>query len=388
MQRDYNGQLTPEQRIEKNTLSVLVHPKYKQLAGVVMMGRTAVDDTHSTACTDGLNTFYGREFIGTQPDPKLRFIILHETLHKAFRHLSTWRWMWKEDPDRANQACDYVINLLLVKADAGEGFIKIPSCGLLDTRFDGMDSGEVFRLLGAEGGGGEGGFDEHDWGAAQGRSAEAEKALEGQVEDALRKGGVLAGTMPGSLARAVGEVLAPKVDWRAELWEFVTALCKGHDISTWRRPHRRSIDSGVYTPSSYSEAVGRMVVGADTSGSISGAFVSQFLGEIVGLCNTVNPELLDLLYWDSRVAGHEKYAQGQYETILTSTKPKGGGGTAPSCVSTYLREQNIKPECVVMLTDGYVGTDWGYGWPCPVLWCVVNNKRAIASTGRTLHVEI
>ena len=64
--------------------------------------------------------------------------------------------------------------------------------------------------------------------------------------------------------------------------------------------------------------------------------------------------LLDLLYWDSRVAAHEKYGEGQYDTLASSTKPKGGGGTTPSCVSRYLQENAIKPECVVMLTDGSV----------------------------------
>jgi hypothetical protein len=40
-----------------------------------------------------------------------------------------------------------------------------------------------------------------------------------------------------------------------------------------------------------------------------------------------------------------------------------------------------------MLTDGYVGSDWGGSWPCPVVWCVVGNASAEASVGKTIHVE-
>lgn len=388
MQRNHNGTLTPEQRIEKNVLAIITHKSYRSLGGVVMMGRTEVTDC-PTACTDGLNTQYGREFIGTLTDPELRFVILHENGHKAFRHLTTWRWMWEEDPQTANAACDYVINLMLVRSDPTSQFLKMPQVGLCDERFDGMDASEVYRILRSEGNGhAGGGFDEHLWREAKIRGKEEEQKLEEDVKTALRQGGMMNGTLGGAMDRAVKDMLAPKVNWRQELWEFVSSLCKGHDMSTWRRPNRRSIDSGIYTPSTYTESVGRLVLAVDTSGSISGDFIGRFLSEVVGICNTVNPELLDLIYWDGHVAGHEKYAQGQYGSLIASTKPKGGGGTAPSCVSTYLREQGIKPECVVVLTDGHVGNDWGSGWSAPVLWCIVNNKRATPTTGRAIHVEV
>ena len=388
MQTNHNGNLTPQQRLQKNILAVITHPNYRALGGVVMLGETQVVDDCPTAATDGLNVIYGTQFISSLSDPELRFVILHEAMHKSLRHLTTWRHLWKKNPQRANAACDYVINLMLVDS-CTDGFIAMPKVGLLDRKYTGMDAGEVFRLMEEEGDGGNGhGFDEHEWDKAAERSKEKEEALEGEIAEALRQGGMLNGKLGGNLARAIGEVLAPKVNWSAELWEFVTSLCKGHDMSTWRRPHRRSIDSGIYTPSTYSESVGRLVVGVDTSGSISGEFINRFLGEVTGICKAVNPEVLDLLYWDSHVAAHEKYGEGQYDMLASSTKPKGGGGTSPSCVSRYLQENAIKPECVVMLTDGYVGNDWGAQWPCPVLWCVVNNKRASASTGRTLHVEI
>ena len=121
--------LTEEERVQKCTLALLMHPKYRSLAGILMMGDTTVEDdaaTCPTAYTDGVNTKYGRTFCRTLSDAELKFLILHENLHKALLHLITWSWMWKEDAELANRACDYVINLLLVLSDAGEKFIKMP----------------------------------------------------------------------------------------------------------------------------------------------------------------------------------------------------------------------------------------------------------------------
>ena len=74
---------------------------------------------------------------------------------------------------------------------------------------------------------------------------------------------------------------------------------------------------------------------------------------------------------------------------MSSTKPKGGGGTTVDCVPKYMHEHAIKPQAVVVLTDGYLGGSWGEAdaFGAPVLWCIVHNKSAIAAHGKTVHVE-
>jgi hypothetical protein len=51
-----------------------------------MLGKTMVDDDTPTACTNGRDTWYGREFADKLSDKERRGVILHENLHKAFRH--------------------------------------------------------------------------------------------------------------------------------------------------------------------------------------------------------------------------------------------------------------------------------------------------------------
>ena len=109
------------------------------------------------------------------------------------------------------------------------------------------------------------------------------------------------------------------------------------------------------------------------------------ISEIVGICDQVKPSKVRLMYWDTDVCSEEVYLQDEIGNLVQSTKPAGGGGTDPECVPHYMNEHGIKPECVVMLTDGYVGS-WGR-WSVPVLWCILNNKSATADVGTTVHIN-
>ena len=55
--------------------------------------------------------------------------------------------------------------------------------------------------------------------------------------------------------------------------------------------------------------------------------------------------------------------------------------------SEYLKEKRIVPECVIMLTDGYVGSDWGRDWTAPVLWAIVGGNDCVADNGKTILVK-
>jgi predicted metal-dependent peptidase len=96
--------------------------------------------------------------------------------------------------------------------------------------------------------------------------------------------------------------------------------------------------------------------------------------------------MVDLLYWGSSVVAHETYGPESMDSLVQSTKPVGGGGTSPTCITEYMKEKKIEPECVIVLTDGYVGDDWGGAWSCPVLWCIVGGNTVVAPNGKTVHV--
>lgn len=384
-----------ERRLRKVKIALMRNPMFVELSGVMMVGKTEVRDDVPTAYTNGRDEVYGRDMLKWMSEKEIGFVIMHEVMHKAYRHMSTWRKLWEQDPQLANMACDYVINLMLVDTDPNESMIAMPKkdgklFGLLDRKYAGMNAKQVFDLLkqNGESNNVSSGFDEHGWDDAEGMPEEAKKELEKEIDRALRQGQIAAqkvGKGKGGMSRAIGDLLKPKVDWKEVMREFVSSICANKDTSSWRRVNRRFVGNGVYMPSLIGERVGRIVVAVDTSGSIGGVILDRFLSEVKALADSVHPEAIDLLYWGSSVEGHEVYDDANMSSLLDSTKPVDGGGTHPPCVPAYMKDKELKPECVVVLTDGYVDS-WGT-WDMPVLWVVVGNSGAVSPVGKTVNVE-
>jgi predicted metal-dependent peptidase len=381
------------QRIQRSHVELMGHQDTMEYASVIMVGKYEVRDDVPTACTNGIDCKYGSKFIKDMSDSDLRGLIMHENLHKTFQHMFLWQHLYKEDGRTANMACDYVINLIIDDIRIrSHGFVTLPKGGLLDRRFEGMDSQTVYNMLREEGdgggsGGGEGeGFDDHDWESGEAMSQEEIEQIGKDINQAIRQGQLMAGKLGGNKSRELGALMEPKVDWREQLREFVSSTAVGKDISTWQRVSRRWLQHDMYMPSTITENVGRIVVAIDTSGSIGTAELSKFLSEVQGICINTKPEKVDLLYWDTDVAAHEVYTQEQLDKLTSSTKPAGGGGTDVACVAKYLKDNQIRPECVIVLTDGYIYGDWGT-WTAPVLWTIVGGNKVVPPMGTTIHLD-
>ena len=393
-----------ERRLSKVKISIMRNPKFALWSGLMTVGKSRVVDDIATACTNGRDEKYGREFVKKLDDKELAFVVLHETLHKAYRHLFTWRKLHEIDAQLANASCDYVINLELVNMDKEQQVLAMPmhegkAIGLVDERFAGMNTKQIFDILKAEepeegypwrSDEGNGGFDIHDWEGAKDLTEEQKKELQRDIEQAVRQGllaqAKLHGKGGGGMGRELEELLEPKVDWREVLREFVRSTCSAKDASSWRRVNRRFLSGDIYMPSLIGEKVGHLVIGVDTSGSVGVKELSAFLSEVQGIAMEVHPERVDLIYWDGDVAGHEEYDGSTVDTIIQSTKPQGGGGTDPTCVMAYLKENAIRPDAIIMLTDGYIGS-WGDEWEAPILWTICGGNKCTAPVGKTIHVE-
>jgi predicted metal-dependent peptidase len=365
-------------------------PQFVAYSGILMIGKTEVDDNIPTACTNGKDVKFGRGFVASLNDPQLRGLILHEAKHKMYRHLLTWKHLHNQDPMRANMACDYVINLEIKdESEKSNKFVVLPDGALIDEKYRGLNSAEVFALLpeqeGGIGGDGEG-FDEHDWEGAESLNDEEKTALAKEIDQAIRQGAILAGKVGGNIDRSFTDLMSAKVDWKEALREFVSSVSQGKDDSTWRKPNRRWLQHDIYMPSTVSESMGRVVVAIDTSGSIYGEVLNRFISEVASVMQNMNPEQVDLLYWDSEVAGHEVYGLNDADRMTASTKPKGGGGTSPSCITRYMAKHKIDPVCAIILTDGYVGNDWGGNWNCPTLWTITSDIKS--PIGQTIKIEV
>jgi predicted metal-dependent peptidase len=420
------AKLTAEQRIERCHVQMMKHKNFALFSGLFMIGKVTVVDEELpfTAKTNGLNVDYGRAFVDMLNDKQLAFLILHENMHKAYRHLIVWEKLYKQNPVLANMACDYVINLQIQDYDPHQEVTEFPTTpdgkklGCISEEYRGMDAHQVFLKLvqkhgkdagkqkiyvvgsGDEKGEGQGegegeglpdGLDEHDWEGAQGMSEQEKESQAKEIESALRQGSILVGKMGGNVDRNISEMLVPKINWKDALREFVKSVTQGKDQTSWRRLHKRYIASDIIMPSSYDEKVGGIIIGIDTSGSIGTEELTQFLSEVKSICDEVCPEAIDVLYWDTHVASRETYQGSELSNLVESTKPAGGGGTEPACVPKYIHKHNMRGECLLMLTDGYIPAQEPSNWDItmPVLWCVKGNRHFNDAkvVGKVVHVE-
>ena len=408
--------MTPERKLKKAKIDVMrsTLPGLRMWSGIMSIGKTSICDTTPTAYTNGRDEVYGRAFIESLPTPQVSFVCLHEAVHKGLRHLITWIKLFEKNPRIANIACDYVVNRIIVKADPNETVVQFPRnpdgsrMGLYDIKYDNMSAVQIFRDIeqeeeqsgkkhgegdGSSGEGGAEGFDEHGWQDAQDLPKEEQDALQKEVEHAMRRGEAEAkrcGAGKGDLPAEIGQLLRPQINWKDALREFITQSCTSKDDSTYRRLNRRFHAFDLIMPTTFGENLGHIVACADLSGSMwmgDPSPMRKMLSEFVGVVRQVNPEHVDLLYWDAEVTGHEEYKRGDYESIANAMRPRGGGGTDPSCVERYLKDKSIRPDCIVMFTDGYVFNQWGTNWPAPILWVIVENPSVMAGTGKTVHVE-
>jgi len=416
------NQLSAEKRLEKITVRLMRNKNYVYLSGILMLGNVYVDETggpgpcaQGTAATNGRDEWYSRKFVDSLNDKQLAFLRLHESMHKMYRHMTIWKHLCTNPEDRrlANIAMDIVINNKLIK----DKDLECPTpveYACINPEWEDKDTGEIFRILkemqknSGKGDGkgkgsgkgleklGKGQMDGHDMEGNKELSEEAQKELDRQVDQAIRQGAILAGKMGANVDRDVKELMKPKQDWKALLKDFIKNVCKSMEYSSWSRINRRYVgmtDPNIsqLMPGWSGQSVGRIMCAIDCSGSVSQDLMMQFVSECHAIAKEVNPEILDVCYWDAAVGKHEMYKMGetQAEEYITNTKPVGGGGTSPSCIPPYMIQNNIKPMCVVVLTDGFVGGDWGElkdPWPCPILW-IIEGSDDVPNCGKFVHVE-
>lgn len=374
------AKLTPQERITRAKIQLMRSPRFCLLSGILVLGKMEIKEGAGTAYTNGKDTYFDPTFIEPLTEKQLNFLVAHEAWHIALKQITTWKKLWKENPRLTNMAADFVANQMIVDADPNGEVVQFIEGGCLDEKYRGWNTKQVYDDLkqqqdeqGKGSGGGEP-YDEHDFEAGEQLTEKEQQALERAVDEALRQGTILAGKMGGNVDRSITKMLEPKVDWREMLRDFVSSIANDKEMSTWRKPNRRHLGAGVYMPSMFSETVGPIVVGIDTSGSIGEQELSQFLGELSVICEAVKPEKIHLLWWDTDVAGVDVLEPGDYSDLVSKVSAKGGGGTDVSCVFDWVSENDVDVEAVILLSDGY--TPFPDAPNYPVFWGMTTDVRA------------
>ena len=395
--------ITPEERMKKNHIALMRHPETALYSGVIMAGESHVSDEFFTAYTDGLNKKYSARFIEKLSDEELRALILHENLHVALMHIPRHKDLMNENRLLANVAMDIVVNNIINRL-SDKKLCKLPEGGIFDPHYDGWSVREIYNDLKKQNegnGSGEGevivivngkahsteGSDEHDAKGTEGKTPEEMKELEEKIGKALREGGMLAGRLGTKMPRELEESLVSPIDWRKELQEYIKTSVRGADELTWRRFNRSLLANDILAPSVESETITEVLFAGDTSGSIGDEDLAAVATQIAAACETCRPEKVRVLWWDTHVHGEQVFAVDDYDNIRKLLKPQGGGGTRVSCVSEYIVKNKLAPDCVVILTDGYLEDNIQWATTVDTLWLVKGNNRFVPPSGKKLTIE-
>lgn len=368
------------------------------------MGLINADEWCPTAATDGRRFYYNSEFVNNLPLKQLEFLVGHEVLHAVYDHMGR---RGNRDPKLWNIADDYCVNWDLVEQRVGD---KIP-VALYDSKYKGMSAEEVYddlyenadkinidelmkRLLDEHldgdptdsDGDGEGG-DKPGNGRPK-LSEQEKKEIRDEVKEAVLAAAQAsgAGNLPGGVKRMIKDLIEPVMDWRELLQQQIESTVKSD--FTWARPSRRSWHMDAVMPGMKPGEQIDVVIGIDTSGSITDKDLKAFLSEIQGIMEAYDEYRITVMGWDTEVHNVGVFNSDNLEDIATF-EPGGGGGTDPHCVWKYLQDNDIEPKKLIMFTDFCF-----FGWSpdevenyCDTVWIIKGNKAAEPEFGVYAHYE-
>ena len=190
------------------------------------------------------------------------------------------------------------------------------------------------------------------------------------------------------MPRSIDEACTAKVEWTTQMQEYLSTASTGKDDDySYCRINKRWLMEDIIAPATHNEVVGDTIVAIDTSGSIDTRILSQFGEEIALYAQSVNPESIRVLWWDYDVHAEQVFTSDQYSNIKSLLKPMGGGGTRVGCVSKYINDKKLKADVVVVLTDGYVESDYSWDIKFPTLWVVTESRSFNPKSGRLIRVD-
>ena len=153
------------------------------------------------------------------------------------------------------------------------------------------------------------------------------------------------GKMPAGLERMIGNLLEPKINWKALLYRYITNEIPC-DMS-YSRPSKRSESVGVYLPYVIKENI-EIAIAIDSSGSIGTEEITEFMSEIMSISRSFGSINMTVIVCDAKV--HDVFdIRNGFDT--NDIKIRGGGGTDFRPVFSYLEENKPYTKLLIYLTD-------------------------------------
>jgi len=245
------------------------------------------------------------------------------------------------------------------------------------------------------------GFDNHlAPGRGQGYDADEATAKRNDAEwkvavQAAANSAKAQGKLPASLRRFVGEIIEPKVSWQDRIKSQMQRRLgmDGHDFTRLDEQllNRPSPDEPICFPAETAFGCGHIVIGNDTSGSMTQKEIDIEYAEMAGIIADLNPRMVTVLWCDAKVGRHDTLEEPEdlasYRVLIAEEGVKGGGGTDFRPVFAEIEKMNEPVDMLVYFTDG-LGTFPKEAPNYPVVWGIIGPHTKQVPFGDLVEVEL
>lgn len=349
--------------------------------GDILMHLVFVEDKRiPTAATDGKTIWYNPNFLSGMNPGERNFVLMHEVFHVLLRH-GIRNSDGKRDKDIWNVACDIIVNDMLIKLQGHMRMANIPfqkpSTGTF-ANINGDETAEnLYEKIKADnanknkytrklkirmGYTGYGTYEQNMKDVdlpSDIRTFELsldevnmnDQLLQEMIRTAAQKN---RGTM-GSYyipSEIYALVESRKLDWRRLLKDFLSQEIG--DDSSYTTPERKYLHMDMILPghSLTDETIEEVWAFVDSSGSVGHDEMAQFLTQLYRISREFKC-VFNICYWDTAVT--EVYKKILREDDILKCIPHHSGGTDINCVYQWIRDNKVKPDVMLILTDGYFG---------------------------------
>jgi predicted metal-dependent peptidase len=348
-----------EKRLESSRLRLRAFAPF--LGTLTLFAELLLDEHMPTAATDGKRILFNPRFVEGLSSHQLDAVMMHEVLHAALRHVTR---RGTRDPHMWNVAADVVVNGII---GAEPGHYELPRGAIKMPDLEALSVEEVYAVLQK---------DPsrcppmtpalQDLMPSPGASEADNEAMDRYWRQALQHAATIGkdklhGREGAGWLREVNAALGNQVDWRTMLWQHVARTPSDFGDFDRRFMHRK-----LYLETLEIETLNAYVC-IDTSGSVDGATLGLFLGELRSLVRAYPSVHARLFYADAALYGpHDLFRADD-----PVPAPKGGGGTSFKPFFEWVDKHPPDEGMGVMvyLTDGF--GDFPKDAPdLPTLWVV------------------
>lgn len=316
----------------------------------------------------GVELLINPQFWESLSDTEQMAILLHELHHLCFDHMFMGTSF--DDAERFNIACDAEVNCYIEGLPPNDGHVDCRNYGLEEKQgakyyYQHLPHFQRMQMVGD--GSGQGGSpddssdglpapnlsDDHSTWKEFANAGEAEKELmKTQVEGMIKQAAIQTikqrGTIPGEMEEIVKNIMKEKpriFDWKSKFRRMLGTEIEVKMKKTYHRESKRFPGS----PGLKFKKRVNILVGVDTSGSVSQKELEEFFSEINHISKAGAKVMV--AEFDARLATVWEFKG------LQDIKITGRGGTDFDPVINYWKEHKKEYTMFVLFTDGYAPTE-------------------------------